>query len=780
MNSARPTLAVLVLCAALLAPLLPARAAHTGPRVRRFALLAGANLGGATRVPLRYANADAEALLSVLRHLGGVEPEDALLVLDADRADFLAAVETLRSRLQAAAQPTLRREVVLYYSGHSDERGLLLGGEHLAYKDLRRALEGLPAEVRVAVLDSCASGALTRAKGGQRRPPFLVDAASDVRGLAILTSSSASETSQESDHIGASFFTHYLVSGLRGAADQDADRRVTLAEAYRFAFHETLARTEQTRGGAQHPAYDFQLVGTGDLVMTDLRSTAAGLTLSEDLGGRVWVRDAQGRLVVELRKQPGRTMELGLQPGRYGVRVEQAQGLGQAQIELVAGAQAVLTPQALSSEALEGAGPKGSPAPQSPATAASGEPPEAPGSSESPEAPAPAPLDRSAYRIVPVDLELMAPITVAGPDESPTITSVSLFLISGRTTRLEGLAAGIGVGVVDEDVRGVQAAVGANLTGGDLRGIQGAVGLSLTGGDLRGVQGAVGASLVGGSAWGLQAAVGASLVAQDLTGLQAAVGLSLTSGRVVGVQTATGASVAGAGFSGLQLAVGGTVASGPARGVQLSSGLNLAEELSGGQVGLVNVAGTLGGAQIGLVNVGKQVRGLQLGLVNVASELDGVPLGLINIIGDGLLRPQLWIEDSRQAHVGIKMGSRMLYTLLHAGIELQRENPTVSWGVGLGTRLTLTERLFVDGELVSRQGLPDGRWPDELHMQYQLRVTVGWKIAEHLRVVAGPSVNVLVSGERGAGEETFAPYSVLHDGDPLVHLWPGLHVGIEL
>ena len=41
----------------------------------------------------------------------------------------------------------------------------------------------------------------------------------------------------------------------------------------------TLAQTESTRGGPQHPAYDIQLVGTGDLVMTDIRQTSATLSV---------------------------------------------------------------------------------------------------------------------------------------------------------------------------------------------------------------------------------------------------------------------------------------------------------------------------------------------------------------------------------------------------------------------------------------------------------------------------------------------------------------------
>jgi hypothetical protein len=113
-----------------------------------------------------------------------------------------------------------------------------------------------------------------------------------------------------------------LVSGLRGAADANRDGRVTLAEAYQFAYSETMLRTEQTAAGAQHPAYDFQLAGTGDVILTDLRSTSASLVLTENVAGRIYVRDSSGRLLVELRKEPLYPVQLGLSPGTYRVALD--------------------------------------------------------------------------------------------------------------------------------------------------------------------------------------------------------------------------------------------------------------------------------------------------------------------------------------------------------------------------------------------------------------------------------------------------------------------------
>ena len=233
----------LFIITAVLATSLSGAAALREEPLRRYVLAAGANSGGADRVELR----DAERFANVMVGMGGVDAADRTLLSEPDLTTFRDAMELLSREVAAGSG---RTEVVIYYSGHADERGLMLGSERLSYRDLRAMMDAIDTDVRIAVLDACASGAITRIKGGQRKEAFLVDVSSDTRGYAFLTltSSSAEETAQESDRLRGSFFTHYLVSGMRGAADVSRDGKVTLNEAYQFAFHETLAQTVDTRG----------------------------------------------------------------------------------------------------------------------------------------------------------------------------------------------------------------------------------------------------------------------------------------------------------------------------------------------------------------------------------------------------------------------------------------------------------------------------------------------------------------------------------------------------
>src|SRR5690606_3008811 len=311
-----------------------AHAAEPEPTVRRFALLVGANDGGSEREVLRFAATDAELIGKALTELGGVDSDDRVVLLDPSVAALEQGFAAIEAKIGRARQAGARIQFFFYYSGHSDETGLLLGGVHVDYKRLRGLIDKISADVRIGVLDSCSSGAFTRFKGGKKQAPFLVGSAAQVQGHAYLTSSSADEAAQESDRIGGSFFTHFLVTGLRGAADFDGDRQVTLDEAYRFAFDETLARTETTVGGPQHAAYDIQLAGTGELVMTDLRKTSAKLEVAGDVAGRLYVRDRRGKLAAELfkPKQAG-TITLALEPGKYTVTIDDGRNLHRAEVE---------------------------------------------------------------------------------------------------------------------------------------------------------------------------------------------------------------------------------------------------------------------------------------------------------------------------------------------------------------------------------------------------------------------------------------------------------------
>lgn len=180
--------------------------------VERYLFAVGANDGGKSRPRLRYAESDAEAFSKVLVEMGGVNAKNGVILREPSLASMKREFENLDRKL--SEKSNARKEVLFYYSGHADERGLRIGNELYAWADLRRRIDALSADVKISVIDACGSGAITRVKGGVAVPAFMVDASSDMKGYAFITSSTEEESSQESDRLRGSFFTKSLSRGF--------------------------------------------------------------------------------------------------------------------------------------------------------------------------------------------------------------------------------------------------------------------------------------------------------------------------------------------------------------------------------------------------------------------------------------------------------------------------------------------------------------------------------------------------------------------------------------
>lgn len=322
--------------------------------VSRHALVVGQNEGARSAEPLLFAEDDARKVHDVLTRLGDVPPDQAQLLLGPHRNQLLRALGELRTDVTAAAARGDETLVLVYYSGHADAERLQLGGSWLTWAELRTLLERTGADVQLAIVDACQSGQLTRAKGGTRSPAFQVslDAPLAAEGRVLISSSSAGEASHESDAIGGSYFTHFLVSALAGAGDADRDGRVTLTETWRFVHRETVFGTREARIGAQHPTYAWDLAGTGDVVLTDLADPVATLHFPAEMQGTYAVFDAEQRAFrAEVSLDGSAPVALALGPGEYHVQQRRPAHLDVAQLTLSEGEAFTLAPAAFEATA---------------------------------------------------------------------------------------------------------------------------------------------------------------------------------------------------------------------------------------------------------------------------------------------------------------------------------------------------------------------------------------------------------------------------------------------
>jgi hypothetical protein len=292
---------------ALLLLLVAAPPAHALPE-ETWLVVVGNNSGDGDDGGLLYAERDARELADVFRTVGRVSSPRISLLLDESADTVRHAIVDINARLRAevtAGRPPAA--LVVFYSGHADAMALHLGRTRLPFDELRSLVESSSAAIRLLIVDACRSGSVTRVKGVMPAAEFEIGQVGvggpvATEGMAIVTSSAAGESSQESDRLRGSFFSHHLANALRGAADHNGDGRVTLTEAYEYTYAQTLRSSGRTMV-LQHPTYSYEVKGRGELVLSTpgradgrsgrLRLGPAGVYLISERGDR-------GPLVAEL------------------------------------------------------------------------------------------------------------------------------------------------------------------------------------------------------------------------------------------------------------------------------------------------------------------------------------------------------------------------------------------------------------------------------------------------------------------------------------------------
>ena len=264
-----------------------------------YAVVIGINEYIDPKIPnLRFARADAEAVHRVLTDpaIGRFNPDHVTLLLDAQ-----ATERNIKSALGTQLPRRAGRDatVVIYFAGHGapviDPRARSADGlekyiiPHDAIADdlrssgismdsVQQYFSWLDASQVVCFLDSCYSGTAggrsfdhpayqTRAMLSDE---FLESLASE--GRFVVTACATNEVSLESPQRGHGIFTHYLVEGLRGAADTDQNGKVTIDELYEYVYR-NVERDAREIGGSMNPVKKGSVRGT--VYLTEYETPAA-------------------------------------------------------------------------------------------------------------------------------------------------------------------------------------------------------------------------------------------------------------------------------------------------------------------------------------------------------------------------------------------------------------------------------------------------------------------------------------------------------------------------
>ncbi|MEM9835216.1 MAG: caspase family protein [Bacteroidota bacterium] len=242
------------------------------PAVKVWAVIVGAERYH--HMPsLKYTKSDAFYLYSHLRSPeGGALPTDQIRLLVDEDATHRNIIMAMRDVYLRADENDV---VLFYFSGHGLQGAFLPvdydGFENrLEHYEIREALLTTRARHKVVIADACHSGSLSSGATSQgfaarsgsidKKLQQYYNALNDAHaGTALLLSSKGIEYSLEDGGLRSGVFSHFLIKGLEGSADQDEDSMVSIEELFQYVHREVRAYT----GNLQTPT----LSGDYDPVM---------------------------------------------------------------------------------------------------------------------------------------------------------------------------------------------------------------------------------------------------------------------------------------------------------------------------------------------------------------------------------------------------------------------------------------------------------------------------------------------------------------------------------
>ena len=201
----------------------------------RYALVIGIN-GYEHLGKLTTCVADAEALAKVLVQRAGFASDHVVVLADRPgNSRGRPTIGNVRHRIRQLTQLAEKGDTLLiFFSGHGTRRdgdgylipidGSLQEGIPLSW--VKEQLGTCTASSRLLILDACHAGSGMKGVGGIG--PSL------IRSVTLLLSCTADQVSFPDRSVGQSVFSRFLVQGLSGRADADADKQITVGELFAY------------------------------------------------------------------------------------------------------------------------------------------------------------------------------------------------------------------------------------------------------------------------------------------------------------------------------------------------------------------------------------------------------------------------------------------------------------------------------------------------------------------------------------------------------------------
>lgn len=196
---------------------------------------------------LKYTDDDAYHIYAFLKSPeGGALPDDQIRVLvdeDATRTNIMSAMR------QTFLKADENDVVLLYFSGHGLQGSFLpvdFDGYNnkLKHDEVQQIFNETKAKHKICFADACHSGTLTAMKSpGNTLSNYYNAFEGSEGGTALLLSSKGDEVSLEDQGLRQGIYSHFLIRGLKGAADKNQNNIVTIQELFDYVSRKVVKYT---------------------------------------------------------------------------------------------------------------------------------------------------------------------------------------------------------------------------------------------------------------------------------------------------------------------------------------------------------------------------------------------------------------------------------------------------------------------------------------------------------------------------------------------------------
>jgi hypothetical protein len=269
---------------------------------------------------LQFAEEDARKFALAMKTVGMVPNLKISTVINPSVQEFRQTLSLLaKDDFSATTKAQGKSKLVFFFSGHSDENGLHFNDGMIPKDELHTILSRAKHETKIAILDSCFSGALV-AKGVKKSESFDVPMldVDEPSGSIYLTSSSSSQFAYESDALRGSVFSHHLLAGIYGDGDLNKDGIVTIDELYQYVYKNTKWHAlTLPHKKTQDPEISSKLRGQGAVVLSYPVELDSIISVDEDISGVMSIAAETGYQIFSIQKVKGQVKQVKMPPGKY-------------------------------------------------------------------------------------------------------------------------------------------------------------------------------------------------------------------------------------------------------------------------------------------------------------------------------------------------------------------------------------------------------------------------------------------------------------------------------